>query len=98
MSRPGGSFDRGIAAISLQLDRTLRRKEDAYLELGLREVQQQFQVDASGEVAGVLRWDYSDVTFDFPFSRAPSHRESDLVYPQFSYGAFLPIENATTGA
>lgn len=67
---------------------TTRRAEKAR-ELGLREIEVQFQIPVAGSAGTVIEWDSSSCDFDYPFYYAPGARDSDLDTPQMLYGAVI---------
>lgn len=58
-------------------------------ELGLRELEQQFQIPVAGSAGTVIDWDTTSCDFDYPFYFAPGARDSDLDAPQMVYGAVI---------
>jgi hypothetical protein len=79
----------GVAKGSLERDRRDR-------EMGLSELEQQYQVQISG-TAGT-RWASStvEVSFECPFYYAPGQRDSDFDRPQFWFGAETTVAVAIT--
>lgn len=58
-------------------------------DLGLSEIDEQFQLPIAGDAGSVIAWDSVTVSFDHPFHYAPGQRDSDLDVPQFTYGAVI---------
>lgn len=97
MTRPGGSLSRSAESLTLGLVRKLAQLEAEYDEIGLRQANQNFQIDVKGEASSGFGWTWMDLDFIFPFSYAPLRNESDIVFPHFTYGTYFPLEDEETG-
>lgn len=91
-SKPG-DVQRVLQGITIGVVQEQHRRAESAAELGLREIEGQFQFDISGQAGTTIAWDESDCSFDYPFYYAPGMRDSDLETPHMTYGAI--IESAT---
>ena len=85
-ARPIHQAQRAIADLTVKSIKATKRLDDWYEQMGLAEVDQQFQVDISGVAYDTPAFVTTEIAFDFPFHYAPGQRDSDLERPHFTYG------------
>lgn len=89
MSVHENAVGRAVAALSLGAVRETQRREARRRNMGLEEMDLQFQVAISGDAGTQADWDTFSIDFDFPFYYAPGNRDSDLDRPHFTFGAVV---------
>lgn len=93
MSVSTHSVSRSIEGLSLGQVRASEDRKNALAYDQLGEFDQQYQVPFSGAAAKDIVWRDITLRFDWPFLPARGMRESDLTFPQFTYGAVISAGN-----
>lgn len=89
MPRPDGSLQRSMVRLTVGVARSMRARERRDREMGLAEMEEQFQVEISGNATTGLVWASQELSFDCSFHYAPGQRDSELDRPQFWFGAVV---------
>lgn len=88
MSSPN-ALATAVAGLALDHEQALERRRGGLAADKLGEVENQFQVKVDGIATDVADWASFDVTFDVEFAYAPSDRDSNLIMPHVTHGAFF---------
>jgi hypothetical protein len=84
-----GAVNRAIHGLSLGVVRSLNKEEQRRKNMGLGEVDLQYQVDVNGEAGTLVDWSFVQLDFQFAFYYSAYSRDSDLDRPQFTQGATI---------
>lgn len=88
MPTPQGATTRALLDISIGVTKSMQTRQALDAQMGLDELELQFQVKISGTATGTLSWgEVMEIPFDFPLHYAPGQRDSELIRPHFWYGA-----------
>jgi len=86
--RPGDA-QRVLQKLTIGVTQARERRDATARQLGMRELEQQFQFPISGQAGTTIAWDSMGCDFDYPFYFAPGQRDSDLEVPHMTYGVVL---------
>jgi hypothetical protein len=87
MPTPQGAGTRAMLELTIGATKSMQRRAARDREMGLAEIEQQFQFEISGNAAITFAFAEVDVPFDYPFYYAPGQRDSDFNRPHFWFGA-----------
>lgn len=94
MPTPQGASTRALLEITIGATKSMQARQARDAQMGLNELELQFQVKISGTATSGLAWgEVMEIPFDFPLHYAPGQRDSELVRPHFWYG--VEITTAT---
>lgn len=96
MPTPSGALERSLAAITVGAVRATRAKEKMTADLATAERDVQYQIAVSGTANTGIGFSTVDIVFDVNFHYAPGQRDSDLRYPQMTFGAEADAQVALT--
>lgn len=82
------AIHRSLSTMAIEIHRSVERKRASNAAEALQEVDQQFQIDISGEANG---WSWGAIEFKFEqtFYDAPAQRDADLEEPMFTFGSVI---------
>lgn len=86
---PRGSIIRTLQAIQIGSTKAMQAREARNRELGLNEIDAQYQVTIEGTASTVPAFATVDLDFEYEFHHAPSQRDSDLWMPQLTVGSYI---------
>lgn len=86
---PQGSVIRTLQAIQIGSTKAMQQRETRNRELGLNEIDVQYQVTVEGTASLVPAFSPIDLDFEWEFHHAPSNRDSDLWMPHVSVGSYI---------
>lgn len=75
---------RAVRDISEKAVKGMERRERVASAMGFFEVEQQFQIQVSGDATSTVGYSEVELDFDYRFAYAPGNRDSDLPRPQLS--------------
>lgn len=84
-------MQRVIHEITIGGAKATAKRDEQNRELGLEELDLQFQLPISGTATPNVAWSSVEIVFDVEFHYAPAQRDSDLEVPHMTYGAYLPV-------
>lgn len=85
-----GALGRAVQHVTVGTVLGMRERADRDAEVDLHELDLQYQLEVSGDAGTIVAWAEIPVEFEeWEFHYAPANRESDLVWPQMTYGAHI---------
>jgi hypothetical protein len=81
-----GEMSRMLQEVVISTDRLGRERTERDTEGALLERELQFQLPIRGRAEQLLGWGEIELEFEFEFYYAPAQRDSDLDWPQMTYG------------
>lgn len=85
-----GEMIRTLQSIQIGTALALSSKRGRDDELDMHDIDLQYQLPISGVATSIIGWGQIALEFEWQFHYAPANRDSRLVWPNFTYGAYIP--------
>lgn len=85
-----GEMIRTLQSIQIGTALALSGKRSRDDELDMHDIDLAYQLPISGVATSIIGWGQIEIEFEWQFHYAPANRDSRLVWPNFTYGAYIP--------
>jgi hypothetical protein len=85
-----GEMVRTLDSIQIGAALAMQKKRDRDDELAMHEIDLQYQLPINGIATSIIGWGTIEIEFEWEFHYAPANRDSRLVFPHMTYGAYVP--------
>lgn len=86
-----GQIENTVRGLTVGMIRALDSAKAQRALEGLAERVEQFQIEVFGQAEEFASWSFAKVKFETVFVDGRGQRDSELLRPHFTYGAYIPV-------